>query len=259
MLYTWLETTTPQPKPEQGLFLETRYRISRNLILSGLQFDKWKRKADGADLMRYTIKGEYQPIFNLRFRVRHRYSSRSRERSRRRADLPELGNPLADDRPAEQLQPAAVHLHDQQRDVPGPASGSAARPSPAIPSDSVRDLGVGTNGSPSNAFEVRYEHQLTPGLKLTFASSVYDGFFWNFEGNEFVLLDGNGFRNWFKVESRVSERLLFQLKVTRDHNMPKTYIDIREFRDDAVCRRSRCHLRARRIKPFVRLQMDYTF
>lgn len=27
--------------------------------------------------MRYTIKGEYQPIFNLRLRVRHRFSSRS--------------------------------------------------------------------------------------------------------------------------------------------------------------------------------------
>ena len=76
-LYAWLDATTPQPKPEQGLFLETRYRISRQLILSGLQFDQWTRKADGADLMRYTIKGEYQPIFNLRFRVRHRYSSRS--------------------------------------------------------------------------------------------------------------------------------------------------------------------------------------
>ena len=67
-----------------------------------------------------------------------------------------------------------------------------------------------------------------PG-KLTYASSVYDGFLWNFEGNEFVLLDGNGFRNWFKVESRVSERLLFQLKVTRDHNLPNTYPDIRRF------------------------------
>ena len=73
------DATTPQPKPEKGLFLETRYRISRQLTLSGLQFDQWKRKADGADLARYTIKAEYQPIFNLRFRVRHRYSSRSEE------------------------------------------------------------------------------------------------------------------------------------------------------------------------------------
>ena len=110
---------------------------------------------------------------------------------------------------------------------------------------------------PSNAFEVRYEHHLTPGLKLTFASAIYDGFFWNFEGNEFVLLDGNGFRNWFKVESRVSQRLLFQLKVTRDHKMPRNWIDIRRFNDTGDYEPDEDF--APQDDLFVRLQMDYTF
>ena len=87
---------------------------------------------------------------------------------------------------------------------------------------------------------------------------MYDGFFWNFEGNEFVLLDGNGFRNWFKVESRVSERLLFQLKVTRDHNMPKTYLDVRDFGDTAPPNDPDATY-VPRDDTFVRLQMDYTF
>jgi len=119
------------------------------------------------------------------------------------------------------------------------------------------DPGVGTNGDPSKAFEVRYEHQFTTGLKFTLASSVYDGFFWNFEGNEFVLLTDNGFRNWFKIESRVSERLLFQLKVTRDHGIPNTYIDVRRFGESVAPTPDSSY--APQDQTFVRLQMDYTF
>ena len=85
---------------------------------------------------------------------------------------------------------------------------------------------------------------------------MYDGFIWNFEGNEFVLLDGNGFRNWVQIESRVSDRLLCQLKVTRDHDLPRD-IDVRNFGDpfgndpDAP--------RVPGDDTTVRLQMDYTF
>jgi DNA uptake protein ComE-like DNA-binding protein len=249
--YTLIESETPQAKPEKGMFLEARYRISRSLILNGLQFDKWTRKADGADMMRYTIKGEYQPIFNLRFRVRHRYSSRSENDPNdvrtfqnwetRFQMITMLSNY---NRLQFMYMTSNVHFPARQR-----LSGTA-EPSPLDP-------GVGTNGSPSRAFEVKYEHQFTPGLKITLASSIYDGFFWNFEGNEFVLLTDNGFRNWFKVESRVSERLLFQLKVTRDHQIPNTYIDIRDFGDVSPPTPDADYAPADQM--FVRLQMDYTF
>lgn len=250
-LYTWVVSNTPQPKPEQGLFLDARYRISRQLTISGLQYDQWKRKADGADLMRYTIKAEYQPIFNLRFRVRHRYSSRSEN------------NP--DDvriyRNWETRWQLIAMLSNYNRlgftymtsNVMFPS-----RPRLGGTVDPDYNPGVGSAGSPAHAFEARYEHNLTPGIKLTFASSVYDGFFWNFEGNEFVLLDGNGFRNWFKVESRVSQRMLFQLKVTRDHNMPMTYLDVRTYDNQDYANNPDADY-VPKDTTTVRMQMDYTF
>ena len=254
--YTLIESETPQAKPEKGIFLETRYRISRKLILNGLQFDKWTRKADGADLMRYTIKGEYQPIFNLRFRVRHRFSSRSENdpndvrKFKNWETRWQLITLLSNyNRLQFTYMTSNVMFPARQRlsGTPEPGDNVFASGTP----------GVGTNGSPSKAFEVKYDHQLTPGLKLTFASSIYDGFFWNFEGNEFVLLTGNGFRNWFKVESRVSERLLFQLKVTRDHGLPRTYIDVRRFGSEEGPTPESSYSPAD--QTFVRLQMDYTF
>ncbi len=249
-LYSWLETGTPQPKPEKGLFLETRYRISRQLTLSGLQFDQWKRKADGADLMRYTVKAEYQPVFNLRFRVRHRYSSRSetnpddvrafRNWETRWQLIALLSNY---NRLAFTYVTSNVFFPARQR-LSGTADGGG------------QDPALGTAASPAHAFEARYEHNLTDGIKLTFASSVYDGFFWNFEGDDFVLLDGRGYRNWFKVESRVSQRLLFQLKVTRDHNLPRA-VDIRSYGD--ITAPTPDAIRVPGDDTFVRLQMDYTF
>ena len=250
-LYTWLETGTPQPKPEKGMFLDMRYRISRQLTLSGLQYDQWQRKADGADMQRYTIKGEYQPIFNLRFRVRHRYSSRSENNpddvrvyknwETRWQMITMLSNW---NRLAFTYMTSNVMFPPRPR-LSGTAESGAGNPS------------VGTAGMPAHAFEVRYEHNVTPGLKLTLGSSVYDGFMWNFEGNEFVLLDGNGFRNWFKVESRVSQRLLFQLKVTRDHNLPKTYVDVRQYGDPSGNEPDATYVP--KDDTIVRLQMDYTF
>ena len=249
-LYAWLESEGSQPKAEQGLFLDMRYRISRKLILSGLSWDQWTRKADGADLMRYTIKGEYQPIFNLRFRVRHRYSSRSEADP---TDVRKFQNWET------RWQMIALLSNYNRLAFTYVTSNVMFPPRPRLggtPEPGVGDPSVGSNGSAANAFEVRYEHNLTPGIKLHFASAVYDGFFWNFEGNEFVLLDSNGFRNWFKIESRVSERLLFQLKVTRDHNMPRA-VDVRQFGDPSGNDPDAPYVP--KDQTTVRLQMDYTF
>ncbi|MCB1183529.1 helix-hairpin-helix domain-containing protein [bacterium] len=249
-LYSWLELEGAQPKAEKGLFLDARYRISRTLILSGLSFDQWTRKADGADLMRYTIKGEYQPIFNLRFRVRHRYSSRSEADP---TDVRKFQNWET------RWQMIGLLSNYNRIQFTYVTSNVMFPPRPRLSGTAeagVGDPAVGGNGLPAHAFEVKYEHNLTPGIKFTLASAVYEGFFWNFEGNEFVLLDANGFRNWFKVESRVSERLLFQLKITRDHNLPRA-VDVRQFGDPSGLEPDAPYVP--QDQTTVRLQMDYTF
>ncbi len=116
---------------------------------------------------------------------------------------------------------------------------------------------VGTAASPGHAIEARYEHNVTRWLKMSFATSMYNGFWWNFEGNEFVLLDGNGFRNWMKVESRISERMLFQLKVTKDHQLPGTYLDNRDFGDELSPTPDATYVPRNDL--YVRLQIDYSF
>jgi DNA uptake protein ComE-like DNA-binding protein len=248
--YAWLESGTPQPKAEQGLFLDMRYRFSRKLILSGLQFDQWTRKADGADMQRYTIKGEYQPIFNLRLRVRHRYGSRSElDANDVRAYRNWETRWAADFLLSERNRLTFTYMNANVMFPARPRLGGT-------PGSGAGDPSVGTAGMPSHAFEARYEHNLAPGLSIVLASMVYDGFVWNFEGNEFVLMDGKSFRNWLHIESRVSDRLLCQLKVTSDHNLPYD-VDVREFGDPFG--ESPDASRVPNNSTTVRLQMDYTF
>ncbi len=132
------------------------------------------------------------------------------------------------------------------------------RPRLSYPADpGTGESAVGTAGIPAHAFQALYEHNLTPHIRLLFSSEIYDGFLWNFEGNEFVTVDGRGFRNWFQFESRVSDRLLYQLKITRDHNLPHTWVDIRSYGDSIGLEPEGAY--ASRDITSVRMQLDYTF
>lgn len=251
-LYGWLDTENPQPKGEQGLFLDMRYRISRQFIVNGLQFDQWERKADGAEMRRYTARVEYQPKFNLRFRLRHRLSSRTDQNPDDVRSFTSWENRV-------QMIALLSHYNRLMLTYSQSNVNFVARQRlawPADPADGDRSA-VGSAASPAHAFEARYEHNLTPWLRMTYATSIYDGFFWNFEGTEFVLLDGAGFRNWWQIESRVSERMLVQLKVTKDHGLPGTYYDVRRFGEEVPPTPDATYVP--RDDLFVRLQIDYSF
>ena len=249
-LYSFLELRTPQPKPEKGLFFDTRYRVSRHLTMTGFQFDQWQRQADGMDQQRYTFRAEFQPIFNLRLRVRHRVSSRS-----------ELLPPdVRRFRNWETRWQLITLLSNYNRLEFGLMTANVVfppRPRLSGPPEPGADSAVGLAADPGTAFWVAYEHNLTQGLRFLMATEIYDGFFWNFEGNEFFLLDGKAFRNWFQVESRLGDRLLFQVKVTRDHNLPQTYVDVRYFNDPWGSEPDATY--APKDVTHFRLQLDYTF
>lgn len=249
--YAWLSLNTAQPKPERGLFLQSRYRVSRTLTITGLELDQWERKADGMDMARYTLKAEYQPLFNLRLRVRHRYSSRAEQ-------LPGDVRRFNSWESRWELLTLLSHYNSLKFMYMTSNVQFPPRPRLSYPPDAGAIYsGVGTAGIPAHAFQALYEHNLTPRARLLLSSEVYDGFLWNFEGNEFVVIDGRGFRNWVQLESRVSNRLLWQVKVTRDHNLPRTWIDIRRFGAPYGTEPEATY--TPRDWTIFRMQLDYTF
>ncbi len=250
-LYSYLAITTPQPKPERGLFVSTRYRISRALTITGLEYDQWKRVADGTDARRYTLKAEYQPIFNLRLRVRHRYSSRSEMdpfdvRAYRSWET------------RWELLALLSHYNSLKLLYLSANTMFPPRARLSYPVDIGSLSAVGTAAIPAHVFAAGYEHNLSPHIRLLLATEMYDGFFWNFEGDEFVTVDGRGFRNWAQLESRISDNLLWRLKVTRDHNLPHTWVVPRDYGNTGATPNVGPPYEPKDVTS-VRMQLDCTF
>jgi DNA uptake protein ComE-like DNA-binding protein len=249
----WAELArfVPQPKAERGWYVSTRYQFHRQFTLSGLEYDTWTRKADGASLQRLTARLEYRPIFPLRLRLRHSMTSRdatNRDDIRAYDAWDSRFELLANLSSMDQLRflysTSNVRFAARGR-LSGPASGG----------DTQGDT-TAVRGSPGRALQGQLTHHLGPHLVVTFSSEIYDGFLYNYEDNEFVVVDGEGVRHWVMVRSRLSDRLSWRLKWTADHTRPRTYVDIRSFGNlvaptpDAV--------NARGDRTSYRLQLDLT-
>ena len=251
-LLSWLAETTPQPKSERGLFLGARYRLTRNFQISGLEFDQWTREADGQALRRYTLRLEYAPVWPLRFRLRQRVSSRGEghaldvrayegwdtrvETRVRLSEYDELG---------------FLYSIANTEFVTRPRLSGVVIPEPELRTP------LGQAASPGQAIQGFLTHNVNDRLAFTVSTEIYDGFLWNYEDNEFVVIDDVGFRNWFLVRSRLSDSLIFRFKLTHDRNLTRHNIDVRDFEAPVGAEFEGADTRS--ALTAFRLQLDYAF
>ncbi|HEX7879289.1 MAG TPA: hypothetical protein VF720_07760, partial [Candidatus Eisenbacteria bacterium] len=252
-IFSYLAENDPQSKAEKGFYLIGRYQLSRELTLNYFEYDNYVRKVDDTNSQRLTANFEYRPIFPVRFRVRQRWS----ERDGKGED--EVRGFTGWDTRFE----ARFYLSDYNRlDFLYSTTNVIFKPRPRLGSDGDETGGttdLGTRASPGQAFQAKYTHNFTPGLAVTVSSEVYDGFLYNFEDNEFIAIDGTGFRNWFLVRSRLSTDLSWRLKYTVDNQDPISYLQIRNFETpDPNGGRPQGSNVLDNVNSF-RFQLDYTF
>jgi len=100
-------------------------------------------------------------------------------------------------------------------------------------------------------------HNVNDRLLFGFSTEIYDGFLYNYEDNEFVVLDDTGFRNWFLVRSRFSDATMLRFKITHDRPITRTNVDIRNFNDPTGVPFEGDNVRRKQTS--FRLQLDHTF
>jgi len=250
-LYSWLESTTPQTKAEQGIFLQTRYRVSRKFTISALEFDQWKRKADGQSQHRYTLRLEYAPIWPIRLRLRERYSNRAPEElsdNRRFKSWDTRLELRARLSGYDELR--LLYSNTNTQFAPRPRLGGPAEP------DGTNFTPLSQNSAPSQAIQAMLVHNVNDRLQFTLSSEIYDGFLWNYEDNEFIVVDGEGMRSWFLIQSRLDDHFLVRFKVTNDRQRTRDNLEIRNFAN-SIPNEFRAGDK-RQITAF-RLQLDYNF
>jgi len=70
----------PVPKPERGIYINTRYQPVRQIIIPRAYLDVWQNKASG--LWNWRLQGEVEirPIYSLRFRLKEKLQERNTQR-----------------------------------------------------------------------------------------------------------------------------------------------------------------------------------
>jgi hypothetical protein len=198
----------PTPKPEEGLYLETRFQLSRQVTITKAYVDLWRTLAYGFDNYRFQGEVEYRPDFPIRFRLKLKFqdktkmqdvvptTSRTTEYTFRTFFLPS-GSDYFD-----------VSLRLGMVDL---------TPNPLYSDDRLMTGGF---------LSARWEHNFTEDLSVLGGTTLWttDGMSqWEFEDTGIDFLDGDGTKFFITIKNNLSDNLQFRLRVLRkDTFYPRT-------------------------------------
>ncbi len=224
-LYGQLYTNNPQPQPEKGFYLLTRYQINRHFVLR-LEYDKWRRKSDDATQHRLVGTLEYRPIFPLRINLRQKYQGREVQNN---LTLEYFENfefrGTVRMRLSRYNEIGFLYMNSLTKFRPRPRFSF-----PVETGEEYRYSNVnGVVGSPAEALGGFFTHNFNRWLKLKGFLGYYKGFFWNFEDTQFQVMNSlqGAMRFWFSIYSRINSQISLRVKYTRDYQFPVTYLQAR--------------------------------
>jgi len=187
----------PSPKAEQGIYLETRYQISRQVTFTRAYLDIWRNVA--YNLVNYRFQGEieYRPVFPLRFRVKQKIQ---------RKNLPK--EVLAtQSNTFETSFTTMVSLTDRNF-LSCEYRRSAVGLTPSMEYNSQSTLW-------GDFLSLSWEHNFSDAIGLEAGIAVWkcDGLSqWLFEDIGIDFLDGRGMKYYFVMTQRPTDFLLLRLK-----------------------------------------------
>ena len=190
----------PVPKPEEGIYIESRFQLSRQVTITKVYLDVWRSLAWGFDNFRFQGEVEYRPDFPIRFRLKCKYqektkmhdviptTSRTTEYTFRTFFLPS-GSDYFDI----QLRVGMVGL----------------TPNPLYGDDRLMAGGY---------LSARWEHNFTENLSVLGGTTLWttDGMSqWEFEDTGIDFLDGDGTKFYVTVKNNLSDNLQLRLRILR--------------------------------------------
>lgn len=220
-VFAQLERHSAAPQAERGVYLETRYQVSRPLLVVG-EIDNWTRAADGADYYRWVAKLTYRPVWPIVLRLRQKLQGRWNQNPEQTTGFTSYENRInLEYRLSRFDNLELLYASGYTRFTPRPRLAGDPDPTGESPIDAQA-------ASPSEALGVQVTHYFSPRLRVRGAWIMYDGFFWNFEDSDFAVVDGRSARWWFSVSNRLSDALAVRFKLTGDSSVPKTFVQARD-------------------------------
>jgi len=249
----YLYTGASQPQAEKGLYVRTRYQVSRAWIWT-VDYDTWTRVADGARYFRTVSRLEYRPWYNVRLYWRQKWQARapfnllSPTRYYNRESILTARVRLAryDD-----LQLTWFHSFTQ--------FAPRRRLVVDLTTGAYNSSLVGNAGSPAQALSFRLRHHFSPNFQAVTGITAYQGFYWTFEETDFRVLNSPvpSLRWYVSFGLRPTDHWYVRLKAAREEGGSRTNFAYGEQRGDP--RALQPDVYNYQIGTDYRLQVDYVF
>jgi len=192
----------PAPKPEDGLYVETRYRINRHFTITRAYVDVWKNLAIGLPNVRVQSELEYRPIYPLRIRIKHKYQAKWRERPT--TPTRSVTNEFT-------FRVYALLTDYDYIDFRARYGWVHLQSSLKYTEDEVMDGGY---------ISLAFEHRFSERLSTYLGSAIWktdDMSQWIFEDTGIDFLYGNGNKFFVSFIDRISDNLFLRLKFRRKY------------------------------------------
>ncbi len=190
----------PVPKPEEGLYLESRFQVSRQVVFPRVYLDLWRSVPWGFENYRFQGEVEYRPVFPVRFRLKYKLQDKTKMQDvvptssvTHEVTLRTFILPPGDDFFEISLRAGAVEL----------------TPNPRYDDDRLMTGGY---------ISARWEHRFTDDFSVLGGTTLWttDGMSqWEFEDTGIDFLDGRGTKFYITLKQTVSDMLQLRLRVLR--------------------------------------------
>ncbi len=198
----------PTPKPEEGVYVESRFQLSRTVTFTKVYLDLWRSLPYGFDNWRFQGEVEYRPVWPVRLRLKYKYqdktkmheviptNSRTQEWTLRSFFLPtgsDYFNVI--------LRYGLVRL----------------TPNPLYDDDRLMEGGY---------LSASWEHNFSENLSVLGGTTLWttNGMSqWEFEDTGIDFLDGRGTKFYVTVKNNLSDNLQLRFRILRkDTFYPRT-------------------------------------
>lgn len=253
-IFAQLERNAAGPQAERGVFLQTRYQVSRPLVVVG-ELDNWTRVPDQADYYRWVAKITYRPVWPIVIRLRQKLQGRWHYNPEKETGFTSYENRInLEYRLSRYDELELLYASGYTRFTPRPRLVGDPDPTGESPIDAQ-------TSSLSEAVGAEFTHYFSPRLKVKASWLIYDGFLWTFEDTDFQVLDDKAVRWWFSISNRLSDQLSVRFKLTGDSSNPVTYVQARDNNEypDPVPGRSFAGDNVTNSTMSFRIQVDYLF
>ena len=193
-LYAYLQDD-PQPKAEQGIYIGTRYQITRQLTISKAYIDIWENIASGLKNYRAEIKIEYHIVYPFMVRLRQKWQKKN---------LPKTSNFSTSITNETELYFRYFIGEDM---ISASVTRSQVQLSKVVGSNSEIIAGYYLSG--------RYEHQFNPGFSMLGGIDAWNGeemSQWEFEDMGLDFLYGYGMKSYLVLKQRLNDNLFVRFK-----------------------------------------------